>query len=93
MKRTKQVLITVISTQIDHRKKFIGGLSRRSWDNKYLITHHTEDQEQAREFLNEGHAHETMKKLVNHHSRTYTVETIMVNVSKRHPVFDDDEMT
>ena len=92
MKRTKQVIVTVISTQIDHQKKFIVGLSRRNWDNKYLITNHTKDPEEAREFLNPGHAEETIKKLVNHHGRTYTVENIMVNVSKGHPI-DIDELT
>lgn len=93
MKREKSVLITVLSTQINHKKVFIEGLSRRSWDGRYLITTHTENPEHAREFLDETHAGETRNKLVNHHGRDYTIESIMVPVSKRHALIDNDELT
>jgi hypothetical protein len=91
--KKKTVLITVISTTIHSKKLYIEALSRRSWDNRYLIVNHTPDPENAREFLNPGHAEATIKKLVNHHSREYLVEQITVSVSKRHNIIDEDELT
>lgn len=93
MRRQQSVLITVLSTQINHKKVYVEGLSRRSWDNRLLITSHTEDPEHAREFLNETHAEETKLRLVNHHGREYNIECIMVPVSKRHSLMDNDELT
>jgi hypothetical protein len=91
--KKKTVLITVISTHINSKKVYIEALSRRSWDNRYLIVVHTPDPESARELLNPGHAEATIKKLVNHHSREYLVEQITVAVSKRHNIIDEDELT
>jgi hypothetical protein len=93
MKQKKLVLITVITTTINFKKVYIEALSRRSWDNRYLIVNHTENPEEAREFLNPGHAESVIVRLVNHHSRTYTVEQITVAVSKRHNIIDEDELT
>jgi hypothetical protein len=93
MKQKKSVEITVISTQINSTKVYIEALSRRSWDNRYLIVKHTDKPDEAREFLNLGHAEATIVRLVNHHSRTYTVEQITVEVSKRHNIIDEDELT
>jgi hypothetical protein len=93
MKRDKSVMITVITTAISSKKVFIEGLSRRSWDGRYLITNHTENPEDAREFLDAEHAEKTISNLVNHHSRHYSIEQILVPVSKRHSLMDEDELT
>lgn len=90
-KKTEQV--TVICAQINSKKQYIERLSRRSWDNRYLIVSHTTDPQEAREFLNEGHAQSVIQRLVNHHSREYHTETITVPVSKRHTITDEDELT
>jgi len=90
--KKKTVLITVISTHINSKKVYIEALSRRSWDNRYLIVNHTPDPENAREFLNPSHAEATIQKLVNHHSQ-YLVEQITVTVSNRHIIIDEDELT
>jgi hypothetical protein len=93
MKREKSVMITVVSTVINTKKVYISGLSRRSWDGRYLISHHTEDPEEAREFIDAAHAEKTLQRLVNHHNREYHIEEILVPVSKRHRIMDEDELT
>jgi hypothetical protein len=93
MKREKSVMITVITTEINSKKVYIEGLSRRSWDGRYLITNHTESPEDAREFFDAEHAEKTISNLVNHHGRHYSIQQILVPVSKRHSLMDEDELT
>lgn len=92
MRKEKTVDITVIYTLIDNNKQYISGLSTRSWDGRLIINHHTFDTDSAQEFFDEAHANRKIAKLVNHHGRTYLPETITVPVSRRHALFEDDDL-
>lgn len=92
MPKPKYVTIAVISTIIDDRKKYVTGLSRRSWDNKFLVAGLSPDPDHAQEFFTVDHANQKIDNIVNHHNRVYKAESITIPASRRHVYspFDDE---
>lgn len=92
MPKPKHVTIAVITTTIDDRKNYVTGLSRRSWDNKFIVAGLSTDPDHAQEFFTVDHAKQKIANIVNHHNRVYEAESITIPASRRHAYspFDDD---
>lgn len=92
MPKQKFVDIAVISTVIDGRKMYVTGLSRRSWDNRFLVAGLSADVDHAQEFFTVEVAQNKVDKVVNHHNREFTPELVTIPASRRHAYspFDDE---
>jgi hypothetical protein len=92
MPKQKFVEITVISTVIDNTKKYVTGLSRRSWDNKFIVAGLSSDVDHAQEFFTLDVAKNKIDRIVNHHNREYTAEMVTIPSSRRHAYspYDDE---